>query len=148
MVLLACHVLIVSISSTCNPNITCNLNVTLLHYANFQLNPVQSIEWSNHCDSQPSGLVVFHGQILSPWVCSSLPPKKMIILPFQPVSCYLSFVITLPYFPDFWSSWWLLTPLNPSHFYLCPLLKPSCICITLFHLWHDFFFCKLTHIIT
>ena len=95
----ACHVLIFSIP-TCNPNISRNLNVTLLHYENFQLNPVQSIEWSNHW------LPAFWSCAFS-WSNSfslsmfKSSPKKTITFLFQPVNCHLSFVITLFIFPWF-----------------------------------------------
>ena len=105
MVLLACRVLIFSISSTFNPNISCNLNVTLLHYANFQLIPVQSIEWCNHwlpafwsCAfswSNPFSLSMF-----KPWVF--LQRKLVSFLSSQwAVICSLNQSFIFPWFLEF-----------------------------------------------
>lgn len=147
MVLLACHVLIFSISSTCNPNITCNLNVTLLHYANFQLNPVQSIEWSNHWLPAfwSCGFSWSNSFSLSMFKSSS----KENDYPSFPASELLSVLCDhssiFPWFLKF-----MVVANSPKSFPLLYVSPPQ----TQLHLYHPipsltwFFFCKLTHIIT
>lgn len=104
MALLICYIF--SKSSTFNPNISCNLNFTPLYYTNFQLNTVWSIEWSSHwlpafgvlCLSMVKSFLPDYVQVMN------LIPKKMIVIPVQPVNSHLFFKATLSAFPDFLSS--------------------------------------------
>ena len=122
VVLSACH--IVSKPSTFNPNISCNLNFTWLPYANFPLNSVQSTEGSS-TDSQHSAPVAFHGQTLSPWLCSS-----------HESSCRESYCLSYPASElpavlqdySFSFSWFLelmVVACSSKSLHLCPLPTPA-----------------------